>query len=127
VKNWGETSLEIDNAVASQVFRLFVSDTLEGFFGLHYGDGVGKAFQIFWEASLVGTLVEPVGELFGIFGGKSVIASGIGQVDDGFGTEDAVEVFVEQHLGEAFQQFVINVHRGPLVLSQGGEAKRGEG
>ena len=103
VKDRGEARLKIDYAVAGQIFGLFVGDALEGFFGLHYGDGVRKAFQIFWEASLIGALVEPVREVFGIFGGKSVVAGGLGQVDDGFGAEDAVEVLVEEDLGETLQ------------------------
>jgi hypothetical protein len=32
-----------------------------------------------------------------------VVAGGLGQVDDGFGAKDAVEVFVEENFGETLQ------------------------
>src|SRR6266481_6726495 len=53
MKNWGKASLKVDYAVPAQVFRLFISYSLEGLLGLHHGDGVGKAFQIFRQAALV--------------------------------------------------------------------------
>ena len=110
VKDRGEASLKIDDAVAAQIFRLFVGDAFERFFGLHYGDGVDKAFEIFWEAPLVRSLVEPVRELFRVFGGKLSVSFASGQLDDRFRAEDAVEVLVEQNLGEGLQEGVIKRH-----------------
>src|SRR5271170_2901769 len=103
MKDRGEASLEIDDAVAGKVLSLFVGHAFESFLGLHHGDGVNEAFQIFGQASLIGALVEPVCELFRILGGKSVVAGGLGEVDDGFGAKDAVEMFMEEDFGETFQ------------------------
>ena len=60
VKNRRETGFEINHAVPAQVFGLFVGDALQRFFGLHHGDGVSEAFQIFGQAALVRALMEPL-------------------------------------------------------------------
>jgi len=121
VKDRGEARFKIDDTVGGEVFCLFVGDTFEGFFGLHDGDGVDEAFEIFGEAALIGSLVEPGCEVFGIFGGELGVASGFGEVDDGFGAEDAIEVLVEEDLGEAFQDGVIEDQK---ILPGSAEAKK---
>src|SRR6267154_4625985 len=68
VKNRGKASLKIDYAVPAQIFGLFISYSFERLLGLHHGDGVRKALQIFWQASLVCPLVEPARQVFRIFG-----------------------------------------------------------
>ena len=71
-----------------------------------------KAFQIFWQASLVRSLVKPARELFRVFGGKLRVSGPSGQLDDSLRAEHAVEVFMEQNFGEALQKCVIKLHWG---------------
>jgi len=112
VKNRSETRFKIDDTVGGEIFGLFVGDAFEGVFGLHHGDGVDKAFEIFGEAALIGSLVEPGREVGRVLGWETGVALGAGEVDHGFGAEDAVEVLVEEDLGEAFQEGVIQSHWG---------------
>jgi hypothetical protein len=112
VKDRGETRFKIDDTVGGEIPGLFVGDAFEGVLSLHHGDGVDEAFEIFGEAALVGSLVEPVREGFRVLGGETGVAFGTGEVDDGFGAEDAVEVFMEEDLGETFQEGMLEGHVG---------------
>src|SRR6266404_5460509 len=94
VKNWGKASLKIDYAVSAQVFGLFISYSFECLLGLHHGDGVRKAFQIFWQASLVCPLVEPARQVFRIFGRELAVFCASSQRNDSFRSQHAVKVFV---------------------------------
>ena len=57
-----ETSFKVNHAVFAQILGLFISHALERLFRLHHRDGVGKAFEIFGQAPLVGALMEPIGK-----------------------------------------------------------------
>src|SRR5258708_5701127 len=94
VKNWGEASLKIDHAVPAEVFGLFVSYSFERLLGLHHGDGVRKAFKIFWQASLVGSLAEPARQVFRIFGRELAVFCALRQLNYSFRSQHAVKVFV---------------------------------
>jgi hypothetical protein len=49
---------------------LLISDALQRFFPLHHGDGVCKAFQVFREASLIGSPEKPFRECLRVIGWK---------------------------------------------------------
>ena len=61
VKNGRKASLEINDSVPTQIFGLFVGDALQRLLGLHHGDGVSEALQIFREAPLIRAAKEPLG------------------------------------------------------------------
>jgi hypothetical protein len=86
---------------------------------------VDETFEILGEAALVGSLVEPMGEVFRVFGGEPGVAFGAGEVDDSFGAEDAVKVLVEEDLGETFQEGEVKGHAG-LPGSAKAKKRRGE-
>src|SRR5258708_8455815 len=94
VKNWGKASLKIDHAVPAQVFGLFIGYSFERLLGLHHRDGVRKAFQIFWKASLVGSLAEPARQVFRIFGRELAVFCALRQLNYSFRSQNAVKVFV---------------------------------
>ncbi len=73
MENRSKAGLKIDHAIPAEVFHLFISHSLERLFGLHNSDCVCKAFQVLWQASLVGPLVEPACQLFRIFSRKLVV------------------------------------------------------
>jgi len=75
VKNRSKTCFKINNAVSTQVFRLFVGDALKRFFRLHYRNCVSKALQIFRQASLIRSAKEPLGKSIGVGSWKTCILS----------------------------------------------------
>lgn len=95
-----EAHFGVDDAIAVHVFDELEGDALECFAGLHDGDGVGEAFEVLGKAALVGTAMEPGAESLGISRGEVLIAGIAGQIDDGGGSESAIEVLVKEDLGE---------------------------
>ncbi len=61
MKNGGETAFEINNAIATEVFSLFISDPLQRLLGLRNRNGVRETLQIFGQTAFIRALVEPVG------------------------------------------------------------------
>src|SRR5438876_3053615 len=103
----------MDHAVAAYVFRLFMSYSFERLLALHHGDGVRKAFQVFRQASLVCPLVEPTCQAFRILGGKLAVFRASSQLNYRSRPQDAVQVFVQENLGEALQYSAIELHQCP--------------
>ncbi len=93
-----EPDLGVHDAVGGEVFDRLPSHPGDRLGGLHHGDGVDERLQVALEGSRP-ALIEPVGEVVGIVGGKDV-AYGRGQLDHGGGPEAAVEVVVEDDGGE---------------------------
>lgn len=55
--------------------------------------------------------MEPVSQLRGIFVGELLVPFDSSKVDDCLGAEDAVQVFVQQNLGEILQELAIKIQR----------------
>ena len=99
VKDRREASFKIDHAILAQIFGLLVRDPLQRLFGLHHRDGVGKAFQVLGETSLVRALMKPLRQRRRIAGGKFGVLRFFCQVNDGLRPQYAVEVLVQKHFG----------------------------
>lgn len=110
MKDRRETSLEINNPVPAQIFSLLVSDALQRFFRLHHGDGVCKAFQVFRQASLIGSTEKPFRECLSLIGWKILVSRIACQVDYSLRPQHAVQVLVQKDLGKALQYLAIKFH-----------------
>src|SRR6266403_1766961 len=113
VKDRREASFKVDHAILAQIFGLLVSNSLERPFGLHHCDGVGKAFQILRETPLVRSLMKPLGQRCRIAGRKVGVLCFLCQVNDRLRPQHAVQMFVQEHLGQAAPSLFIKLHRKP--------------
>jgi hypothetical protein len=61
--------------------------------------------------------VKPPGQLLGIFGGKLAVARTFRQLNDGFRTENTVQVFVQQNFWETLEYSVLQLHKASFFFS----------
>jgi hypothetical protein len=71
---------------------------------------VGKAFEVLREAAFVRAAVKPLAEFRSVLRRESRVAAVAGEVDDGLRTQPAVEVFVEEDLGELPDDLGVQFH-----------------
>ncbi|MNW55969.1 hypothetical protein D3C74_336640 [compost metagenome] len=95
----GPALLGVDDAVRGQVEDGLAGDAREGLGRLHDGDGVVEGLEVAHERARVGRLDEPGAQRVRLGRGQVVPDRG-GQLDDRRGAQPAVEVVVEDDLGE---------------------------
>lgn len=104
----GEAHFGIHHTVVGEVLGTFSRHPANRVLGLHDRQGVLERLQIPDQGSAVGGIDEPLTQLLGVGGGQSVVTAGSGEVDDGLRSQAAVEVVVQQDLGQCAD--LVEVH-----------------
>ena len=94
-----EPHFGIDDSVGGKILSAFPCYPLNAVARLHDRDGVSEGFEVEREIFAVGALHHPLDEGFGFGGGQVAVAQLIGQLNDCFRSESAVEMIVKQDLG----------------------------
>ena len=89
----------VDDAIPREVHHRLGGDAAKVRLCLHHGRGVSESLEIAHEVSGVGVLREDALELVGV-GGRQLVPNLGSEFDDGRGAQAAVEVIVQQHLGQ---------------------------
>ena len=103
VKDRRKASLEIDNPIPTQVFGLFVRDTLQRILSLHHRNGVREALQIFRKTPLIRPAKKPLSECFRRIGGKVCVFCISCQFNHGSRSQHTIQMLVQENFGSAFQ------------------------
>ncbi|MGC0407187.1 hypothetical protein RKD31_000430 [Streptomyces sp. SAI-163] len=102
--------LAVDDAVGGEVQDVLLGGAQQALAVLHHGEGVLEGGDVADQVTGVGGLVVPGGQLVGVGGGQRV-ADAPGQLDDGRRAQAAVEVVVEDRLGEAAEGLGVYARR----------------
>ena len=124
VENRREARLDVHHAVAVHVFDHFVGDAFERLGGLHDAAGVREALEIERQAAALGAAVKPLGEIAGVGGREAVVTLLPGQLDDRLRPQAAVEMIVQQHLGQRSNRPFVNLHRNNITPRGGSKLSR---
>ena len=113
----GANHLKVNHAVVLQIFRLFVSHSLQRLSRLGHGDGFGKALQVSGQVAPIGSLVEPFRQGRRISSRQLGVLGVPGQFNDRLRPQGAIQVFVQQHLGDGLQRGFVERHLECNLLS----------
>src|SRR5215831_2343267 len=105
-----ETRLDVGDAVAMHVFDHLVGDALERLGRLHHAGRVRESLEVEREAAPLRAAMKPPGEIARISGGEVFVPLFLRQFDDGLRPQAAVEVIVQQHLGQRSNQLLVDFH-----------------
>ena len=100
VEDRRETRLDVHHAVVVHVLDHLVGDALERLGGLHHAAGVREAFEVERQAAALRAAVKPLGQLAGVGGRQRGVALVPGQLDDRLRPQAAVEMVVQEDLGQ---------------------------
>ena len=95
-----EPHLGVHHAVGGQVLGAFGGHPPQRVGGLHDRDRVPERVQVDLEVTAVRALGQPPGQLFCVVTGQVVVARLAGQLEDGLRAQAAVQVIVQQDLGD---------------------------
>ena len=98
MKNGGEASLVVNDAVFAQILGLLVGDSLERLLSLRYRNRVLKTFEILGQASLICALMEPRSQLLRITGRQLRVFCLASQLNHTFRPQNTIQVLVQQNL-----------------------------
>ena len=115
VEDRSKARFKINDAIVLQILRLLVSHALQRFCGLHYGDGVGEAFQVSRQAARVGALKKPVRQRLRIGSGQLGVFRVSRQLDDGRGRKTPSRCSWSSTLGKARSAFSSKLPRFVLM------------
>ncbi len=93
--------LGVDDTVRGEVLHALGRDPLDRVSGLHHRHRVPNRLEVQLQALAVRPSGEPGAQLAGIGGGQRAVSGRGRQLDDGGGSQPAVEVVVQQDLGGA--------------------------
>ena len=94
-----EPDLGVHDVVERQILDALVGNPVQRLRRLHDADRVGEGLQVALERSAVRGGAEELGEAVDVGRGQVVVAGLLGEVEDGRGSQPAVEVVVQQRLG----------------------------
>ena len=96
--------LGIDNAIGGEVDRALARNAAQRLLGLGHPDRVLEGLEVALERAGVRRIGKPLREGVGILRREAGVAELIREVEHRLGSQAAVEVVVQQHLGRAHDE-----------------------
>jgi len=122
----GITHLGIDDPVRSEIHHAFTGDPVQSVDRLHDGQCLAERLEIALERPRVGAVPEPGAERIGFLSRKTLVANGLGELNDRLGAQSAVEVIMQQRLRGAAQD-VVGEHSALAVDGVGTKCREADG
>ena len=94
----GITHLGIDHSVCGKILHALAGNPVQGIRGLHDRQRLLERLQVTHQRTRAGAVREPGPERVCILCRKSLVANGLGELDDRLRAQSAVEVIVQQRL-----------------------------
>ncbi len=116
----GVAHLGVHHPVGGQVLHALARHPGQVVRALHHRDGVVEGLQVALQRAAVGRLGEPAAERLGVLRGQ-VVTDLLGELEDGRGTQAAVEVVVQEDLGDGLDWSGVGAvgSAGPVAVVTG--------
>ena len=95
-----ETRLDVHHTVFVHILHHFVGDAFEALLRLHHTTRVREPFQVHRQAAALSAAVKPLGQLARVCCRKRFVVLVSGQLDRRLGSQAAIEVVVQEDLGQ---------------------------
>ena len=112
----GEPHLGIDDAVGGEILRALGRHPDQRIPGLHHADRVLECLQVKLQLPAARDGGHPPGQLADVVGGQPLVAGLAGQLHDGLRPQPAIEVIVQQHLGDRAELLDRQGHASIITL-----------